>query len=127
MSLSSNHIVYRLYVTHYIYVTHYVPTLFIERFGATHGYTGAFLFGSYENVHFKYDWDAIHQFGVHFQGMVKKLAWESEVEDGWEPYPGSSMVYERSSKISKVTEEEPQQAECHALSELDLVKYGWQN
>ena len=117
MSLSPHHEVYRLYVTHHS-----------GGKKAEHGYTAIFLFGRYVQwVAIKPAELAAHLFAVHMRQMVKKLAVENAVEDGWEPFPANSMVYERSAQISRVMEEQPQQQVCEILADLDLVKYGWQN
>ena len=70
------------------------------------------------------EWDI--KFQMHLIEMVKEFSHNKRLEDGWSTFPGKSMNYENTDEISKIGSSKPQQAECEELTELDLVKYGWQ-
>ncbi|XP_063690505.1 uncharacterized protein LOC134823087 [Bolinopsis microptera] len=115
MSLSRNREMYRLYVTHH---SPGLPPI--------HGYTACFLFGSYKTA-IKSLTETEHQFARHMHDMLKNLAWSRYLEHGWNPFPATSMEFEKSPRISKITTTQPQQLVCHYLAHLGLTKYGWQN
>ena len=120
MSLSSNHEVYRLYVTHN-------SPGFPDHFtGTFHAYIACFLFGNYKTI-IKSPTETEHQFARHMHDMLKNLAWSRYLEHGWNPFPATSMEFEKSPRISKITTTQPQQLVCHYLAHLGLTKYGWQN
>jgi carboxylesterase type B len=117
MSEAPKREIYRLYVTHRS--SQGTPSY--------HGYDTDALFG------YSAPWSDIElkemdiKFENHYIELVKKFSREKKVEDGWDTFPGSTMTYENSDKISKVGGEKPQEGECKKLAELDLVKYGWHN
>ena len=115
MSLSRYHEVYRLYVTYHS-----------PGWKAFHGYDALFLFGLYKTI-IKPLTTTEHQFAAHLHTMLKNLAWSRYVEHEWNPFPATSMEFERSQRISKITTAQPQQLVCHYLAHLGLTKYGWQN
>ncbi|KAL5272338.1 hypothetical protein ACHWQZ_G000529 [Mnemiopsis leidyi] len=123
MSTASNRDIYRLYISHR-------PSLGIP---AVHAYDSVVLFGygsGASNGGGGFSFSPVEldlKFERHYISMVKQLAQNKKFDDGWETFPGKSMIYENSDEISNVMSNKPQQTECEKLAELDLVKYGWQN
>ncbi|XP_063681872.1 carboxylesterase 1D-like [Bolinopsis microptera] len=115
MSAAPHRDIYRLYITHR-------SSLGVPAF---HGYDSIVFFGYKSEMFVARELDT--KFEKHYIDMVKKLAKENTFEDGWMTFPGKSMIYENSDEISKISSSKPQQIVCEKLSELNLVKYGWQN
>ena len=67
------------------------------------------------------------KFSDHYVAMVRKFAEDGEFDDGWDTFPGTSMVYDASEDFQSILSGKPQQTVCEKLEEYDLVKYGWQN
>ena len=124
MSSASNREIYRLYVDH-------KPSF---GFPAVHVYDSIAFFGYYQSAvyaFFGYEDitpnDTDFKFQMHYIEMVKKFALDKKFDDGWTNFPGKSMIYENSDEISNIRSAKPQAPVCEKLTELDLVKYGWQN
>jgi len=115
MSTATNRDIYRLYITHRSSLG----------FPAMHAYDSIVLFGYNSDMFVAEELDL--KFEKHYINMVKKLAQDKKFDDGWDTFPGKSMTYENSDKISNVGTNKPQQEKCEKLANLDLVKYGWQN
>ena len=123
MSTASNRDIYRLYISH-------KSSLGIP---AVHAYDSVVFFGYGSGAPdsgggFRFvPAESDLKFERHYISMVKQLAVNKKFNDGWETFPGKSMIYENSDKISNIKSDKPQQTECEKLAALDLVKYGWQN
>ena len=117
MSTAANRDIYRLYITHRSSVG--IP--------AVHAYDSIVFFGYSSDLLPFPAQEADIKFENHYIEMVKQLAQDKKFDDGWTPFPGKSMIYENSGKISNIGSTEPQGSICEKLTEMDLVKYGWQN
>ncbi|XP_063691744.1 liver carboxylesterase 1-like [Bolinopsis microptera] len=117
MSGAANRDIYRLYITHRSSVG--IPAIHAYDSIAFFGYNSALLPFTAQESDIKFE--------KHYIDMVKKLAQDKKFDDGWTPFPGKSMIYENTDEISNIGSTEPQGSICEKLTEMDLVKYGWQN